>query len=81
MNLLNLPPLSTTRTQDQRELALFRAKFNQLAAKINLSDMVVTESKRLNGHIGPLDKSPCRPIDQPVDIGKPYAVVGRELLT
>ena len=38
--------------KDKRELALFRQKFNELANKINLIDMVVAETKPLSGHIG-----------------------------
>ena len=56
--------------EDQRELALFRKKFDELSAKLNQSDHEFAETKQLSGTVGDVSKSSCPPLDEPIDIGR-----------
>lgn len=58
--------------EDQKELALFRTKFEELQAKINKSDHEFAESKKISGTVGDISKSSCPPLDEPIDIAKGF---------
>ena len=59
--------------QDQKELALFRTKFEELQTKINQSDHEFADTKKINGTVGDVSKSLCPPLDEPIDIARGFS--------